>query len=159
MSVYEGVFRIFWVPSGGGIANASAPTVAEITAGTEVTDYVPKDGWRPNVRNNRVDNTSLSTTFDAEQMGSHGAQLSVTFKRDFPDEAAWDLFKTRGASGHLVALPLKGSGAVAAADAAEVWPVEAGAPVPQNTAANQQQRFSVDFAVTAEPTLTAVVAA
>jgi hypothetical protein len=39
-----------------------------------------------------------------------------------------------------------------------VWPAEMHQPVPQNSAANTQQRFVEMFAVTAQPNLKATVA-
>lgn len=156
MTVYEGQFQVHFVPA---VADKDAPTVAEITAGDDLTAYIPKNGWTPNVRNNRVDGSSLAETFDSETMGSNGAQLSVTFKRNDPDDTAWTTLNAQGTTGFFVVLPLNGSAAPAASDEAEVWPVETGLPVVQNTAANQQQRFVVDCAVTSAPSLTAVVAA
>lgn len=153
---YEGVMRVFWVPS---IANISAPTVAEIDGGTEITSYVTKDGLSTNPSFNKIDTGNLSTAFDSEIQGSWGLGMQLTLLRDDTTDTAWDLFTSHGTAGNVVKLPFKGSGTVAAADVAEVYPAEASIAIPDNTAANARQTATVDIAVTDEPDLNAAVAA
>lgn len=155
--VHEGMTKVSWVPT---ISDVSAPTVAELTAGTDITEYLTKDGLNIALTQNTVDNTSLAETFDAQLVGSWGGSITLTIKRDNDGtDAAWALF-THGETGNLVVR--RGAaydGAFAAADDLEVYPAQSGEPVPNATAANAQATASVTFAVTAQPDLHAVAAA
>lgn len=157
--VFEENYQVYWGDTPP--ANPAAPTVTEISAMTEVTQFIPKDGFAPGVSNNRVAAGDLSTAFDAEIMGSHGAQLSVTAFMDDETNTAFDTFGVRGATGCFVAI-WDGNGNVAASKAF-VWPyVEAGSPSLPTTAANERQTFTAEFAVGgdgSEPNYHAVVAA
>lgn len=158
--VFEENYAVYWLDTAP--SNPAAPTVAELTAGTDITAYIPKDGFAPGVSNNRVAAGDLSTAFDAEIMGSHGAQLSVTaFMDDGATNEAFDTFGVRGATGAFVAI-WDGGGPVASSKCF-VWPyVEAGSPQLPTTAANERQTFTAEFAVGgdgSEPNYHAAVAA
>lgn len=156
--VFEENYEVYWGDTAP--ANPAAPTVAELTAMTNVTPFIPKDGFAPGVSNSRVNAADLSTAFDAEIMGSHGAKLSVTAFMDDAANTAFDTFGVRGATGCFVAI-WDGKGKVAASKAF-VWPhVEAGSPSLPTTAANERQTFTAEFAVGGdgtEPNYHAVVA-
>lgn len=153
--VYDGNFKVFWLNAAP--ANPAAPTVAEINAGTELTTFIPKNGFNPGGNNNRVNEGDLSTVFESENMGTWNSQVSVTFFRDSATDTAWELFDTHGTTGALVAVPF---GTVAATEPAMVWPdVEAGMGIPTATAANEKQKFTVDMAAREEPRFNAAIAA
>jgi hypothetical protein len=143
-------------------ANPAAPTMTEIAAGDDITAFIPKDGFAPGVSNNRVPAGDLSTAFDAEIMGSHGAQLQVTSFMDDQDlgNLTFDAFGVRGFTGAFVAC---WRGAAATDEPCFVWPyVESGSPMLPTTAANERQSFTAEFAVGGdgtEPDYHAVVAA
>lgn len=147
--VYDGNFKVRWLDTAP--ANPAAPTVAEWNAGTDLTPFVPKDGFASGGSNNRVAGGDLSTAFAGESMGTWGSQLSVTA---FLDDAtagnvAYDTIGVRGATGAIVVSPF---GAPAAGDLVYVWPdVEAGQPIHPSTAENERQKFTAEFAVRAEP--------
>lgn len=153
--VHEGMTKVSWVST---IASIAAPTVAELTAGTDITTYITKDGLSVPQSQNMVDNTSLAETFDAQVVGSWGGSLSLTMKRNTTD-TAWNLFDY-GDNGYLVVRRgITHDTAFAAAQKVEVYPAQSHKPVPNNTAANAQATFTVGLAVTAEPELVATVAA
>ena len=156
--VFEEKYKVIFAPT---VASVSAPTVANLTAGEDLTAFVPKDGVQPGVGNNRVSTAAIDTKFDSEIMGSWGSQLAITFFKDDTADDAWDALP-RGTTGYIVILPFGGSGvagAPAASDPAYVWPVESGAPNLPQSAANERQTFTIEFAVTDEPSFTASVAA
>lgn len=154
--VHEGMTKVSWVPT---ITDVSAPTVAQLTAGTDITELLTKDGLNISLSQNFVDNTSLAETFDSQLVGSWGGTASLTIKRDNATDTAWDLF-TYGETGYLVVRRGEDyAGAFAAADKVEVYPAQAGEPVPNATAANAQATATVGMAITAQPDLHAVVAA
>lgn len=160
--VFEQKWQIWWLEDQP--ADPAAPTEAEIDAGTELTEWVPKDGVKIGVSNDRVDGGSIATVFKAESMGTYGAQPSLTFFLD--DEEAqnvpWGLFNTRLAEGCLVILPFIGKDVtVATGQQAYVFPdLESGVPAINDPATNERQKFMVDFAMTnRDPEWGAVVAA
>lgn len=153
---FDGNMRVFVVDS---IADEAAPTVAEIDAGTEITSFIPKNGWGASNSANRVDTGDLSTLYDSEVLGTWKITLDLTILRDDTTDTAWDEFQTHGAQTHIVVLPFKGTGSVAASDVCQVYPVETGQATPNQSAANERQTASVPLAVTGEPSLDGSVAA
>jgi hypothetical protein len=140
-------------------ADVDAPTVAEITAGTDLTHFIPKDGFKSGVSNNRVSGGSLDESFMDESMGTWTSQLSIDYYLDkvTASNTADDTF-VRGTSGAVVAI--WDGGGNAAGSKCYVWPdVECGTPVPADTAENARQKKTAEFAVREEPSFNAVVAA
>lgn len=154
--VHEGMTKVTFAPT---VTNVAAPTVAQLTAGTDITTFLTKDGLNIALSQNTVDNTSLAETFDAQLVGSWGGSLTLTFKRDASADTAWDLFEHGDVGYIVVRRGVAHAGAFAASDKVEVYPVQSGEPVPNATAANAQATATVTFAVTAQPDLHAVVAA
>ena len=152
---FDGNYRIFVVDA---IADVAAPTVSEIGAGTDITALVPKSGWSVSNTSNTVDAGNLSTLYDAEVMGTYKMTITLTVLLDDEADTAWDEFQTHAAATHLVVLPYKGSGDVAAADKCQVYPVETGQATPEGSAANERQTATVPCAVTGEPSLNGAVA-
>lgn len=154
--VYEGKTRIQWVET---IASKTAPTVAELAAGTDVTSYVTKDGLTTPANQNMVDNATIAETFDAQVVGSWGGALELMMRRDASSDTAWNTWDY-GDNGYIVIRRgLAASTSFSAGQKVEVYPAQAHQPVMEPSAANEQQRFKVAFAVTAEPAMKATVAA
>lgn len=153
--VYEGRTNVYWATA---IADPAAPTVAEIGAATDLTGFITKDGVAVNINTNNVDSATIGEIFDAEVVGSYGADLQLTMFRDDSSDTAWDLC-VYGTNGFVVIDRFNDAGdAPGAGDKVEVWPAQMHQPAPQNSAANTQQRFVESFAVTAQPELGATVA-
>lgn len=158
--VFEKNYHVYAGPTSP--ANPAAPRLTEINAMTNITAFIPKDGFNPGVSNNRVDAGHLATAFNGELMGSHGAQLSI---QAFFDDAAgqnlaYDLFGIRGWIGAIIVC---WRAAAAVGQPAFVWPyVEAGSPQLPSTAQDTRQMFTAEFAVGGngtEPNYRATVAA
>jgi hypothetical protein len=153
--VYEGRTNVYWVTT---ISNIAAPTAAEIAAGTNLTNFVAKDGVAVNTTTKNVDSATIAETFDSQIVGSWGGEIELTMFRDDTADTAFTLC-VYGTNGYLVIDRFGPSGtAPVATDKVEVWPAEMHQPVPQNSAANTQQRFMEKFAVTSQPNLSATVA-
>lgn len=153
--VYEGKTNVYWLTA---CSNIAAPTVAEITAGTNLSTLVPKDGVAINITTNNVDNADIASAFDKEATGSWGGTPEITFFRDDTADTAWNLC-VLGTPGFLVIDRFRASGTLPGVGAkVEVWPVQMHQPAPQNSAANTMQRFVEKFAVTGTPNLKATVA-
>jgi hypothetical protein len=156
--VFDGNYAVFWLDVTP--ADPSHPTVAELTAGTELTDFIPKDGFKPGASNNRVSGGSLADTFMDESMGTWNSQLSVDYYLDkvTASNTAHDTIGVRGATGALVAV--WDGGGNAAGSKCYSWPdLEAGQPIPANSAENARQKSTAEFAVRQAPDFHAVVAA
>lgn len=159
--VFEQKWQIHWLSTQP--TDPAAPTVDEIDAGTEITEWIPKDGVKIGVSNDRVDGGSIATVFKAESMGTYGTQPSLTAFLDDDDEqnVPWNLFNERLTEGCLVILPFVGKDEIpSAGDVAYVFPdLETGIPAIMDPASNERQKFTIDFAMTnREPEWGAVVA-
>lgn len=142
-------------------ADLDAPTAAEINAGTELGGYMTPDGFSPNAGNSRTPGGDAKSSFDGEAFGRHQSAPTLMLKRRLVtgEEAAWTLFKDRKVSGCLIVLPFAGSATPIAGMLADVYPdLQTGVPVPQNRAANTEQRFRTDLAVGDAPHLGVTVA-
>ena len=152
--VYEGRTNVYWVTT---IATDSTPSLTEIQAGVDLTNFVAKDGVAVNINTNNVDSATIAETFDAQVVGSWGADLQLTMFRDDAADTAWTTC-VYGSNGYLVIDRFNPSGTDPGnGDKVEVWPAEMHQPSPQNSAANTQVRFVESFAVTGQPYLSATV--
>ena len=152
--VFDGNFKVFWLATPP--ANAAAPTTAEVTAGTDLTSFIPKDGFKVGMSNNRVQGGSLDETFLDESMGTWTSQLSVDAYKDDTTDTAFTTIGVRGTTGAFVAVPHGGN---VTGSKCYVWPdVEAGSPILADTAENARQKFTAEFAVRQSPNLHAAIA-
>lgn len=144
--------KVFWLPA---VASIAAPTQAELTAGTELTDFVPVDGVEQSPSRNKASQAMLGDAFVTEKVGTWSDELTITFVRD----DAGDTPKTTCAYGTEGFLLLARYGTTAASDPVEVYPVQCHEPADLATAENEFSKYSITFAVTATPDRTAVMAA
>jgi hypothetical protein len=150
----EGNVKVYFVPT---IADTSEPTVAEaITAGSNITPFLTRDGLSTPSTQNTVDTASLNSVFDTTDVGSWGGSITLNLFRDDTTETnGWDLI-TYGLAGYLM---VSRFGTPVATDTVEIYPVKAHQPVMQATAANEAQKATVMFAVTDTPVLDATLTA
>ncbi len=151
----DGMIRIQVVAS---IANIAAVTVAEYNAGTDITNFVTKDGLTVPANQNMVPNSSLAERFDSEVVGSFGGPVTLTGIRDNTTDTFWDLV-VWGTETHLVVRRgIATATAAAAAQKIEVLPIQWHEPIPVQTASNEQGRFTATAAVRSQPNYKAVLA-
>lgn len=151
----DGMIRIQVVAS---ISNIAAPTTTELNLGTDITNFVTKDGLTVPANQNMVDNSSLAETFDAQVVGSFGGAISLTGIRDAATDTFWDLV-VYGTNTHLVVRRgIATATAFASTQDLEVYPIQWHEPTPAQTASNEQGRFTAQAAVTSQPNLKAAVA-
>lgn len=151
---YEGRTKVHFLPT---IGDESAPTSTEITAGTDLTTYITKDGVNPGTTNNRIDTAGIDSAFDSQIHGSWGAEMQLTCMRDDTTDTAWTTLQ-RGTQGFIV-IGYNSPAGIVATEEVEVWPVEFGTPLMQPSAANTMERFIADAAIAEPPTLDAIAAA
>jgi hypothetical protein len=145
--VYEGNLKVYFATT---VADITAPTVAEIGAATYLGRTITKDGVARGISQNRVDVASIDEKFDAQRMGSWGAAPSLTMFRDDEDETDGFDIVANGTEGYLILIPY---GGLLTGSPAEVYPIEMGVAVLGDSAANAPQTFTVNFAVTSEPSI------
>ena len=154
--VHEGNTKVTFVTT---LADTAAPSSASLTAGTELTTLLTKDGLQTPDTQNMVDSSTLADTFDAQVVGSWGGSITLTGFRDDTSDDLWDL-AVYGTNGYLVIRRgLAWDTAWAASQDVEVYPIEFHEPVMNQTGANEEARFTVACAVTGQPEKRATTAA
>lgn len=155
--VSDGKIRVSWVPGTGGIANKSAPTVAELNAGTRLDTVMTPDGLDVSFSTAAVDNSALSSTFDTEKAGRRKPSGGVTIKKQDTSDTIFGLL-TYQAEGYLVVRrDLDAATAWATSQKAEVYPVQCGMRS-KAYGPNTIQRYTVPMFFTADPDDNATVA-
>ncbi|HEY9473586.1 MAG TPA: hypothetical protein VIS06_06995 [Mycobacteriales bacterium] len=146
--IVDSFTRLDWVPT---IANLSAPTTTELTAGTHLTDQIPPDGFDPGVDTAAIDTSALSGKTHTEQGGRDTHKIVLTIKRvSGTDTVASTLIK--GATGFLVVRRGTATAtAYAADDTVEIYPGECSAQKNMATAENAVDKYQVQIFVTGEP--------
>jgi hypothetical protein len=149
---YE-TMKVVWLPTAP--ASESAPTVANITAGTNLTAEIPVNGIEKGGSANNASQAMLGDAYVAEEPGTWSRTLTITFMRDVAATLAWDLFDYK-TSGWFVFSP---TGLLTAGTKVEVWKVTSHERQGLASAENEYQKFSVNFAVVKAPVLDATIAA
>lgn len=146
------------------ISTQSAPLLTEIDAGTEVTGFLTPTGLDTPAEGTDADVSSIASVRDFSIPATIGGDLSGEFMRDDgtggTSDDAWDAMP-RSLITHLVIARFGGSGAdnaIAVSDVIEVWPVRISQRSDSAITRGEALRFSVNFALRADPSLAAVVA-
>lgn len=153
-----GNLRIWFVPT---IASTSAPTVAEINAGWDLTGFLRRDGLKRPQDANTVDASDVSSLYNKTATGTYGGTpMELQFyKDDTPaNDTAFAQLVPRTTAGYFVIRPFGGSAAVATGNKVEVWTVEIASRSMNDIAQDENQRFTVMAPVTAAPVDPATVA-
>lgn len=156
--IFDGMTKVSFVDT---IADISAPTAAELTAGTSLEHLITPDGLAITPATASVDNSSLASTFTTATVGRRSYTIALTCK--VTDDSGGGDAKTTlvyQAAGFLVVRRNLAVGtAFAAAQTVEVYPVEVGEPAYATPAPNEVQKFTADLMVTADADTNATVAA
>jgi hypothetical protein len=114
---------LLWVED---IADTSAPTVAELAAGTPITYSLTPDGWNPTQTQATISDPRYTLGQALERPGRKTKGLTVKYVYGAADDVAADLL-IEGTEGHVVVRRGIDNGtAIAAAQKVTVWPVECG---------------------------------
>ena len=147
----DGVLKVSYVAT---IADTSAPTATEITAGTDLTPFLR--GLSTPLEGSTVDISDASSKYNKTAAGTYGGQMvTAEFYRDDDqaNDTVWNLLP-RGTEGYFVVARRGGSGtdgAIAASDYVDVWPIEVITRNPADYARNEPTGFAVSCAVPNEP--------
>lgn len=161
-----GELRLSFVPS---VANIHAPTLAEITAGVDLTAFLKRDGLDTPKDGNTASAADVSSPYNKTTTGTFGGDpITLNLYRDSvpAQDTAWSTLvppkgdAPDGTPGFLIVRRFGGS-AVAFAEGqdVEVWPVAVNSRTMDKIAENENQSFTAMLAVPEEPDDEAVVAA
>lgn len=110
------------------IASVSAPTAAELNAGTDLQERITKEGLGIEPDQSPVDNTSLASRAETEDAGTTKYEIELTYKR--AQEAADDVAYNTLVPGQLGYLAVRRNRPHEepweAGDEAEIYPVRCG---------------------------------
>lgn len=143
----RGKTRAWWVPT---ISNKSAPTAAEIAAGTEVTSGVSDiTGFATSV--DRIGTPDLSTNFTSTVPGEQTVEDSELMF--YLDSATNPLRTTMavGNTGYIVFIDYKPTGSIVATDKVDVYPVIVGGIPKERDMGNTAAKWTAQFGITAAP--------
>ena len=152
-TISNGEVRIWWATT---VSDPSAPTAAEITAGTEITGFIssldtPLDGNAP-------DASDLSSAFNKTVAGKFGGNVSAQMYRDDTTDTAFGLFP-RGTTGYLIIRRFGGSTvAHAMGDEVDVWYCRVITRSDVALDDESVQAFTVEMAALDEPNIAVTVA-
>lgn len=153
------VIKVQFAPT---VANKAAPTVAELTAGTDLTPFLTRDGLDTPLEGSTIDTAGANSRYNSTGAGTYGGQpITLKMFRDSvaADDDAWSALPF-GTTGYLVVRRFGGSStAFAASQVVEVWPIEVVTRKPLPIADNEAQKFEVSCAVPTPPEMDATVAA
>ena len=154
---FDEMTKVYWVPT---IADISAPTVSELTAGVDITCFLTKDGLAPGGSTSKVDGGSLCSRVDGQSIGSvtYDATLKGYRDRESGGDDFWILCSWNAAGYLVIRRGTTYSTAFAAANKVEVYEASMGEPVMASSAKDTNQTFEVQLAV-ANADIKATVAA
>jgi hypothetical protein len=150
--VVDGNVQLWFVTT---IADPDAPTAAEVTAGTKLGPVIRADGiegFAPT--NNRVDTTSIESTFETSVPGRTGfGDAALVLKKQSGSDTVYTALSTPNTAGYLVMrFGVVASTAPAAAQVVDVYPVQLGQLGPL-VEQGQVVRYRVPTAITGSPVL------
>lgn len=154
---FEEFCTVILAPS---VADITAPTLAEIAAGTDITCFLTKDGLNPGGSTNMVEAGTLCTRVDGETVGSvkYSFMLKGYRDNDVGGDTFWDLADWATPTVVIVRRGIQYGTAFAATQDVEVYDGAMAQPTPAGSAANTNQTFELGIAVE-NAELKAVVAA
>lgn len=136
--ISDGMVKVAWVTA---IASLSAPTAAELTAGTtkDLSCYLTDAGWEPAVNEDTATDNRLCSTqnFTAPGRETTTLPLLYVYNPDSPSDDVARLTLTYQATGFIVVRwGVDYETAFAAADVVDVYPVKLGRQMKQAATAN-----------------------
>lgn len=140
------------------IADITAPTVTEITNGTELTMFLVT--LEASTSGQTVPTPAFDSLFETNIPGTASATFTAEFYRDDASDTAWDTLP-RQTEGYFVIsrFGYSGSGNTpATGDDCEVWPIRVITRSALALTNNEVQRFNLEAAVPTEPAEDATVA-
>ena len=163
--IMDGRVRVYSLTA---CANVSLQTVAELNAGTDLTNYITPDGLDISMATGKVDVGNVGSTFTLNRVGRKTPSITLTCHHDASSgstDPAWNLFTYRAVGFLAVRTGIDkatawatGQGAGGTTGALQVFPYEAAEFNPIKPAPDSSWDFSVELSVYLDPATRAVVA-
>lgn len=154
-----GNIQVHYAPT---VADITAPTLAEIAGGVDLTPWLLRDGLSRPKDGNTIDVAGADNLYNATDAGTYGGQpwrLSFFRDSDEADDTAWDTLP-RGTRGFLIIVPFEGSDAtLVGGERGECAPIIVISRSERDIEQDGAYRFDVTCAIPSEPADDAVVAA
>lgn len=141
---FEERTRVSLVPT---IADISAPTLAELNAGVDISCHLTKDGLNPGGSTNGVDSGALCSRVDSQVAGSVSYSFTLRGFRYLDDDDFWDAVSYATNTHVVVRRGPAHDTAWADGDKLEVYAGQFGEKTPAASAANTMQSFEVSVFV------------
>jgi hypothetical protein len=151
----DGNVKVSWLPS---VANIHAPTVAELTAGTSLEQFITPTGYKNKPGTSPVVTSALASTFDTDAAGRRQFALSLELMRQTPTDPVYALLTYKAAGFLAVRRTAAVTAAWASTQSVEIYPVQCGQREQNDPAPNEVQKYTVPLFLTADPDDNAVVA-
>jgi hypothetical protein len=148
-----------WIAFADAVVDISAPTAAELTGATDLTDFIVTINAA--TTGNTVPTPSLKTLFETSVPGTAAAQFTADMYRDDETDTAWETLP-RNTKGYFLISRFGGTGPgnmPATGQKCEVWPVHVSSRAGGALTSNTAQTFTLTCSVPQEPDEDAVVAA
>jgi hypothetical protein len=153
-----GNIQLHYLPA---VADKAAPTVTEIGAGVDLTDFLLRDGLSLPLDGNTIDVAGAAERYNSTDAGTFGGNpIRASFFRDSDDaeDLAWDTLP-RGTRGFFLVSRFEGSDeTLATGDRVEVWPIVVISRSHRDIEQDGAYRFDVSCAVPTPPDDDAVIA-
>jgi hypothetical protein len=159
--VFDEQTRVLWFAEEDTPVSLASIHTGDIADAVDLTGYIAPDGLAFGATEARVDGGDLLDGYDSQSMGRYGDQPALTLKRKLRDggEVAWTTFATRRQQGTLVVfLGIDVGANPGLGDTYVAYPqCENGTRMLQNSAANAEVKFIVNFAVGEKPVYGTVI--
>lgn len=129
------------------IATMSAPTLAEINAGTRLETFITPDGLTITPATGKVDVSNLGSVANAARAGRITWDIKITFHHDGATDTAWNLFPYRTAGFLVVRKGIDRTTAFASTQKVQVWACETSEPDDVDPKPDGVWDFMADFFV------------
>lgn len=150
----DGRVRVSWLTA---CASVTAPTVAELTAGTAIEGYITPDGLDIKPATGKRDTSNLGSTFSTGGAGRRSFSIAITAHHNSPTDTAFNLL-TYQATGFLaVRRGVAKDTAWTIGQKVEIYPVECCETGEVKPAPDGNWDFDVELVVTSDPSTRATV--
>lgn len=154
----DGMIKVTYLPT---LSSVSNPPAAELEAGVHLQKYIIKDGLGIEPDQSPVDNSSLASKSETERAGTPKYAIALTCKRKkvSAEDIAWNTL-VEFQDGYLAVRRTKDEALPwVATDEAEIYPVQNGIRMRQQTGFNEVQKFISKLFNHSDADVNAVVAA
>lgn len=150
----DGNVKVGWVTT---LASITVPETSEVTAGVDLESFITPDGLQISLGDDSVDTSALNSTFSTSKAGRATVEIELTFKQQGVGNAPWTTFASRPSGWLVVRRNVATTTDWANGQLVEVYPCKAGDRKLAPPAANELEKFMVQFFPTSDPQLHATL--